>query len=619
MNVEHLKALLKLRFQLSRNQIRKAGSANAVFSILLVVFALSTSFTMFFVALVAGIVLLPQATPAHQLIVWNIVIALFLCVWLIGLLVELQQVEYLSLDKLLHLPISLREAFFLNYTSSYINTAVVMFVPMLAGLSIAMIVVRGPVMLLVPLLLIAFLFFMTTITYQFRGWLARLMENKRRRGTILVVLTMGIVLISQIPNAITMRQDRVGSSRREREEQLEADQRLNLGSRLTAEVEAGKISEQERSDRLVELEERLTEDRESRRIARRNAGLEIIGEIAQAVDLVFPPGWLPYAVFSLERQNYFPVWMALAGMTWMGCASLYLTYRTTLRMYTGVESGKPRTKRTARAAGAVGRNFLLRKLPLVSEHQSAVTLGSFRSLSRAPETKMALLVPMIIAVIFGSMLITLGKIESPEWSRPFIPILLYLVTMFGMSQIVFNLFGTDRGGFRAYVLSPLSRRDILIGKNLSVLPFSAGLCLTLLAIFQFTNPMKVSQLAASLIQLPTTILLICLLGNMMSIFFPFGIARGTMKPAQIKASTIFATMFALLLSAVLCFPALLLAGVEAVSGTLLKLNLEPFYLLASMVEFSLVIWLYRRLIKIQGNWLERYETRILDSVANVPE
>ena len=35
---------------------------------------------------------------------------------------------------------------------------------------------------------------------------------------------------------------------------------------------------------------------------------------------------------------------------------------------------------------------------------------------------------------------------------------------------MFNHFGFDRGGFRAFVLLPTPRRYILLGKNLALLP-----------------------------------------------------------------------------------------------------------------------------------------------------
>ncbi len=51
------------------------------------------------------------------LLVWDGLVLAFLFFWLIGLLLELQRSEVLSLDKFLHLPVSLRGAFLINYLS----------------------------------------------------------------------------------------------------------------------------------------------------------------------------------------------------------------------------------------------------------------------------------------------------------------------------------------------------------------------------------------------------------------------------------------------------------------------------------------------------------------------
>jgi hypothetical protein len=52
-------------------------------------------------------------------------------------------------------------------------------------------------------------------------------------------------------------------------------------------------------------------------------------------------------------------------------------------------------------------------------------------------------------------------------------------------QLLGNQFGLDRTGFRMLVLSPMPRWQILLGKNLALLPFLAGLasiCLVVAAL-----------------------------------------------------------------------------------------------------------------------------------------
>src|SRR5262249_29390907 len=129
----------------------------------------------------------------------------FLFAWLIGLLTQLQRSEALTLEKFLHLPVSLTSVFFINYVSSVLlSFSLILFGPAMLGLALGLAFGRGPMMLLQLPLLASFLLSVTALSYQFQGWLAALMANPRRRRTVLVVLTAVVLLISQVPNLINV-------------------------------------------------------------------------------------------------------------------------------------------------------------------------------------------------------------------------------------------------------------------------------------------------------------------------------------------------------------------------------------------------------------------------------
>jgi hypothetical protein len=94
---------------------------------------------------------------------------------------ELQRTEPLSLSKLMHLPISTNGAFLINYLSSLISVSLILFLPAMLGITLGVALGQSPLFLLLLPLLAAFLFMVTALTYQFQGWLASLMANKRRR------------------------------------------------------------------------------------------------------------------------------------------------------------------------------------------------------------------------------------------------------------------------------------------------------------------------------------------------------------------------------------------------------------------------------------------------------
>ena len=161
-----LKALWLLRYQLTVNQIKKGGKANVVLSFILIALGLVSSISAFFTGMIGGSFWFQEASIDTISMTWNIIVVAFLGMWLVGLMTELQQTELMSMDKLLHLPISLRGAFFLNYMSSFLNTTFILFVPMMIGLAFGMLLARGSLMAISIPLIVGFLFLITTLTYQ---------------------------------------------------------------------------------------------------------------------------------------------------------------------------------------------------------------------------------------------------------------------------------------------------------------------------------------------------------------------------------------------------------------------------------------------------------------------
>ena len=136
--------------------------------------------------------------------VWDGMVIVFLFSWTAGVVAELQRTESLSLEKLLHFPLSLTGAFVTNYLASLVSLSMIVFFPALAGLALGLVFAKGPIMLWLVPLLAAFMLMITAITYQFQGWLASLMQNKRRRRTVIVVVTASIILVGQLPNLISI-------------------------------------------------------------------------------------------------------------------------------------------------------------------------------------------------------------------------------------------------------------------------------------------------------------------------------------------------------------------------------------------------------------------------------
>ena len=99
-------------------------------------------------------------------------------------------------------------------------------------------------------------------------------------------------------------------------------------------------------------------------------------------------------------------------------------------------------------------------------------------------------------------------------------------------QFVANQFGLDRDGFRVLVLSPISRRHLLLGKNLAIAPITAGIGLALIAILSAWLKVPLLAALAALLQLGAMTLSLLIFGNLLSILLPFRIQQGSMKPTK---------------------------------------------------------------------------------------
>jgi len=203
-NWHHLQAFFWLRWRLRINQLRRGGLANVVILTLLIAGAFLLAGILFVSALLVGLFAFSNASPAILLYVWDGLVVAFLFLWMIGLLQDLQRSEVLSLDKFLHLPVSLTGVFLINYLSSLLSINLLLFLPAFVGLSLGLLFAKGPIMLLVFPLLAAFLLTVSALTYQFQGWLASPMVNPRRRRTVIVCVTLGFILICQLPNLFNM-------------------------------------------------------------------------------------------------------------------------------------------------------------------------------------------------------------------------------------------------------------------------------------------------------------------------------------------------------------------------------------------------------------------------------
>jgi hypothetical protein len=666
-NTEQWRAIFWLHWRLWVNKWRRGGTVNAVLVIVLAYLGVLFALGLFVVGLLLGMFGLSGASPGTILLVWDGALVIFLFAWMTGVVTDLQRSEVLSLNKFLHLPVPLTAAFLINYLSSLFSLTLLAFVPPMLGLTIGLIIARGPLLLLHLLVLAAFVLMITALTYQFRGWLAALMINKRRRQTILVVVMAVFILLANLPNFINLivfSKDREGldqsaaatylealvKKQRSLAEQMQValigGQALTVADSWSAAAQAqwGRSSAPGTAGYLVSVAEAVQsfQDRELhlqkllRATAQANQALEqatlevkqedqrtkerIVG-VAWWISVCVPMGWLPVSAMGLAAGNVVAALLPLVGLTLIGMASLWRSYRTTLRLYTGQFTSGQRAAAPApeKAEPAEGPTLLEKKLPWVPEQPAAIAVAAFRSLTRAPEAKMALLSTVIVTVL---MAVVMGRRSTnfPEDTRALLPFGAMAFILMTLAQIVGNQFGYDRNGFRVFVLSGARRRDILLGKNLAVAPFPLGMGLLVAVIVQFILPMRWDDFLALLPQFVSMYLLFCMLANWLSILAPARVPAGSLRAAKVGMTgallhlLVFLVFYPLLLGMTL-LP--LLARVLFVR--LVGPAWVPIGLVLAMLECVAVVFLYHLVLIWQGSELQAREQKVLDVVQTKAE
>ncbi len=68
------------------------------------------------------------------------------------------------------------------------------------GFAVAQVVQLGPKMLVAFPLIIMFVLMVSALTYQFRGWMASLITDKRRQRAVMGGIMITVILLAQLPN-----------------------------------------------------------------------------------------------------------------------------------------------------------------------------------------------------------------------------------------------------------------------------------------------------------------------------------------------------------------------------------------------------------------------------------
>ncbi len=586
MNWDQLKTIAWLRWRLARNQWARGKNIGAALAAIATIAACLSGLMAFGAGLLGGIFGMGKASPAVFWGVWLGASGIFLFLWMIGLLAELQRSETIDLQKLMHLPVRLGQVFTINYIVSHLSTGFIITFPAIMGLALGTVISCGAKMILLLPLATGMIFMVTAWTYCLRGWLATLMSNPRKRRTVTTAIMFFFILISQGPNLY------FNVMRHSNHVTYSKDPEV-----MKNQLAAQKAATHQKLDTL------------------------------KAAQMYVPPLWLAWGAQELKDGNVLPALGGAIGCWMLAALGLRRAYMGTLKYYRGdsktgatpalvpiVSSASPVPRAAAAPPVKASMGLMEWKPPLVPEESAALALATFRSMLRAPEVKMAWGSSMLATIVIAVSFLFRGNLRVPEAGLPFVATGAMVFAMFMLVQFFSNQFGFDRDGFRAYVLSPVDRRLILLGKNLACLPAGLAYGLIILGLLAYGVSLPLLTVGAAVLQLLTLLMLAGMAGNLLSIWMPYKIQAGSMKPTKMPGLTMFVMMLCHIFFPIAMAP-VFIPPLAALLWDSAGLPLAPFVNIAFsvLVATGVAVGYWYSLAPL-GRLLRQREIKILNTV-----
>jgi hypothetical protein len=322
-----------------------------------------------------------------------------------------------------------------------------------------------------------------------------------------------------------------------------------------------------------------------------------------------PPGAIAYALSTgLGKGHAAGYTLALGGVSLCAAALLAITYWLSRRAIVG--GGRRRVR--AKLEKPANETYTGWDLPLMSPALSAVVEKELRYVMRNAQVRMMTFMPLILIMIrlingrsfervgsgdnFGTDFFSYG--EGLLATGGVLYVFLILAGLFC------NQFAFEGAGMRTFILSPMRRKTILLGKNIALavvaLMFSAGLLIVNQLVFRDLTP---GALLFVVLSFFTFLPLMALMGNSLSLRFPKRMKYG-------KSSNVAGVVGLLLIPMifVLALPPLAATAAGVIAQSLLIEYVTLAFLAVLSVGFYLLV------IDSQGESLQRRELEVLETV-----
>lgn len=242
-------------------------------------------------------------------------------------------------------------------------------------------------------------------------------------------------------------------------------------------------------------------------------------QVAERVQKALPPGLASTAISEAWQRHgltAFASLLSLAAMTFAVGLLLHLRLR---RQFAGENLSEAAARPAIAQRQKVSGGW---SLPGISGSVAAVFEKEMRYLSRSGPMLLTLIMPVFMLLIFrvGAMKAMQQQTflnRTPDMAFPAAAAYALLV----MTNLVYNNFGADANGMQFFYASPVSFRQIVLGKNLAFgMILGGNTLLALVAVVYFYGPPKPAVALATLAGLLFAAPLNFTVGNLLSIYAP---------------------------------------------------------------------------------------------------
>ena len=318
-----------------------------------------------------------------------------------------------------------------------------------------------------------------------------------------------------------------------------------------------------------------------------------------------PPGAAAFLMVANPAGDRLAYTAAFLTLCAYAIVLIVATYWIVRRTALGIEG-----RRKPKVVVEDGEIYSGWQLPLLSPDLSAIVEKELRYLMRNAQVRMMALMPLL--VIF----IRLVNSQKLGVSRHGIPSLFLkygsgLLLLSGVLYVFLilagfscNLFAFEEGGMRTFILSPIDRRKILLGKNLVMslvaIMFTVAFVILNAIIFRDTTLESLLFLGLSFVIFAA---LSATIGNSLSIRFPKRMRYGKRANVSGVAGLFLIPMILILIA---------LPVMATIVGYVTESLLNEYLMLALFALLS--VGLYALMINLHGRLLARREIEILEAV-----